>query len=129
MSKSVTAIIPFTGNDFSRQTVQQLLKTGLVEKVYLLTTTGMNPNIEGAEFVAVDGLYASATINLINKVSTPFTLCLIHDTPIELGQFGVNRLVQVADATGSTLVYSDYYDMKGGKRTPHPVTDYQLGSV
>jgi hypothetical protein len=129
MSKAVTAIIPFAGNDFTRETVQALLRTGVVEKVYLLTTAGADPKIDGAESVSVDALFATKTVGLITKVTTPFTLFLIHDTPIDLGQFGLGRMVQVADTTGASLVYSDYYDMKGGKRTPHPVTDYQLGSV
>ena len=35
----------------------------------------------------------------------------------------------MASATGAGLVYSDYYDMRRGRSTPHPVTDYQLGSI
>lgn len=129
MAKPVTAFIPFNGNEFTRQTVEQLKRSGLVEKVYLLTTSGSAPVIEGAESVSVDALFASRTVGLIGKATTPFALFLIHDTSLELGQFGLNRMVQVAEATGSSLVYSDYYDLKAGKRTAHPVTDYQLGSV
>ena len=50
-------------------------------------------------------------------------------TSVELGQFGVGRMAQVADGTGSSLVYSDYYDLKAEKRTAHPLTDYQFGSI
>lgn len=129
MSKAVTAIIPFSGNEFTRQTVEQLLGSGLVEKVYLLTTSGEDPKIAGAESIGVDALYASRTVGLIGRVTTPFTLWMVHDTPIELGQFGLGRMVQVAEGTGSSLVYSDYYDLKGGKRTAHPLIDYQFGAI
>lgn len=129
MSKAVTAVIPYTGNEFTRQTVLQLQKTGLVEKIFLLSTSGNHPAIEGAESVLIDGLFASKSVALINKVTSPLTVFLVHDTAIELGPFGLERMVQVAEATGSALVYSDYYDLKGGKRTAHPLTDYQLGSI
>jgi hypothetical protein len=35
----------------------------------------------------------------------------------------------VAGDTGAGIVFSDYYDMKEGKRTPHPVIEYQFGSL
>lgn len=129
MSKAVTAIIPFSGNDFTRQTVEQLQRSGLVEKIYLLSTSGTEAKIDGAESISIDSLFASKTMGLIGKATTPFTLFLVHDTPIELGQFGLGRMVQVAEATGSSLVYSDYYDLKAGKRTAHPVIDYQFGAI
>lgn len=129
MSKAVTAIIPFSGNDFTRQTVEQLQRTGLVEKIYLLTTAGVDPKIEGTESISIDSLFASKTVGLISRVTTPFALWLVHDTQIELGQFGLARMVQVAEATGSSLVYSDYYDLKAGKRTAHPLIDYQFGAI
>ncbi|HZZ45098.1 MAG TPA: glycosyltransferase family A protein [Tepidisphaeraceae bacterium] len=129
MSKVVTAIIPFTGNEFTQRTVQQLLATNVVEKVYLLSTAGGDPGIEGAESVQVDHLFSSKTLSLIARCATPYTLVLLHDTSIDLGQFGLGRMVQVAEGTGSSLVYSDYYDLKAEKRTGHPLTDYQLGSI
>lgn len=129
MSKAVTAIIPFSGNEFTRQTVEQLQRTGVVEKIYLLESGGANPKIEGAESISIDSLFASTTVGVINRVTTPFTLWLLHDTPIELGQFGLGRMAQVAEATGSALVYSDYYDLKAGKRTAHPLVDYPFGAI
>ena len=54
---------------------------------------------------------------------------VIHDTTIEFGQFALERLLSVAELTGSGLVYSDYYDVQGGQRVSHPMIEYQLGSI
>jgi len=41
----------------------------------------------------------------------------------ELGQFAVERFVSIAESTGSAIVYADYFDVKGGSRSPHPVIE------
>jgi hypothetical protein len=38
-------------------------------------------------------------------------------------------MVQVAENTGAAMIYSDYFESKYGLQTPHPVIDYQLGSL
>ena len=130
MAKLITACIPYSGNAFTRTTAEQLQHSGLVEKVYLLTTVdGISP-IDGCATLPVNSLLGSHTMHLIaGRVATPYTLLLIHDTLIEFSQFGLERFLAVAESTGAGLVYADYYDIKDGRRTPHPVIDYQLGSV
>jgi hypothetical protein len=38
-------------------------------------------------------------------------------------------MVQVAENTGAAMVYSDYYEIKNGVHSVHPVIDYQEGSL
>ena len=130
MKKPVTAFIPYTGGAFTQTTVRHLLSTGLVEKVCLLTMgRGLDP-IEGAESIVVPSLSGSHAIRrMAERTGTLYSLLLIHDTSIEFGQFGLDRFVAVAESAGAGMVYSDYYDMREGKRTPHPVIEYQTGSI
>ncbi len=130
MAKPITAFVPYSSNEFTRKTVEQLQATGLVAKTYLLTTHKTSGDIVGCKTLKVDALFSSETFRLmVKKCQSSFMLLVIHDTLIEFGQFGIERLLAVAEQTGSGLVYSDYYDMKEGMRTPHPVIDYQLGSI
>ena len=130
MSKPITAFLPYNGNEFTRLTVDQLNQSGLVETVYLLTLGESGTGVDGCQSLQVPSLLGSQTFKLISeRVSTPLALLLIQDTEIEFGQFALQRLLAVAEATGDGLVYSDYYDMKDGQRTPHPVIDYQFGSI
>lgn len=48
---------------------------------------------------------------------------------IRFSQGGEQRLLQVAESTQAALVYSDYYKVIDGVQTPHPVIDYQTGSI
>ena len=77
-----------------------------------------------------EGLHASETVRRIAaKASTPAALLLLQDTAIEMGQFGLERLLAVREATAAGLVYSDFASVSGGRRSPHPVIDYQEGSL
>ena len=58
-----------------------------------------------------------------------YIMLLTKETAVKFGQFAVERLVDVAEATGAGIVYSDYIEIKDGKQIPHSVTDYQVGSL
>ncbi len=129
MKTKITACIPYSGNDATRRTVEQLRESGLVEQIILLAGTDI-PSLEGCVTLQVDAVTSAATMRaMTSALRTPYCLFLLHDTQIEFGQFGIERFVHIAEATGADLVFSDYYDMKEGKRTPHPVIEYQAGSL
>jgi glycosyltransferase involved in cell wall biosynthesis len=128
--KPITAFIPYTGAAGARGTVEQLQASGFVERVVLLTTSTDVALLEGCTTIAVPSLQSSAAMSAMGKqLKTPLALLLLHDTLIAFGQFGLERMLSVAAQTGAGMVFSDYYDMKEGLRTAHPVTEYQFGSL
>ncbi|MGE5351973.1 MAG: glycosyltransferase family 2 protein [Acidobacteriota bacterium] len=130
MERKITAFIPYSGNDFTRKTVSELYNSGLVDKCYLIVTTDVEENIEGCEKLKVESLFSSETVSqLKEKSNADYTLFITQDNLIEFGQFGIERFLHVAEDTGAGLVYSDYYEVKEGSRTAHPVIDYQVGSI
>jgi len=130
MPKPITVYLPYSGQEHTCRTIDQLKKSPLVEKICLLATGSVTAVPEGCARLAVDSLYGSRTMQLIARKShTAYTLLVIHDTTIEFGQFALERMVSVAERTGSGMVYSDYHDIQGGQRVSHPVIEYQLGSV
>ncbi|MCK3683419.1 glycosyltransferase family A protein [Maribellus sp. YY47] len=58
-----------------------------------------------------------------------YVLLLSKDTRLSMGQFALERMLGVAEATGAVKVYSDYYEVKEGQLSAHPVIDYQEGSL
>ena len=129
MSRPLTAFIPYSGHTFTRRTVEQLTQSHLVETVCLLTI-GDQPPIGGCASLPVQSLTGSEAMKLIaRKTRTSYALFLLHDTLIEFGQFGLERFLSVAESTGAGLVYSDYHDIKLNVRAPHPVVEYQSGSI
>ena len=130
MAKPLTVFLPYSGTEHTRRTVEPLKQSPLVESICLLSTRSAGQLLPGCESLAVDSLYSSRTLRKIAaKTATPYTLLVIQDTPIEFGQFALERLLSVAELTGSGLVYSDYFDLAGGQRVSHPVIEYQLGSI
>ncbi len=126
----ISAFIPFSGQDFTKKTVQQLKASGQVGKVFLLASTGTTTTIDGCEMLSISNVTGSATMDLIAKHSGGGeAMIFLHDTAIDFGQFALERFSSIAKSTSSTLTYSDYYDLKEGKRSGHPVTDYQIGSI
>jgi hypothetical protein len=63
------------------------------------------------------------------KTTTPYALLVLRDVAIEFGQFALERIASVAGATGEGMVYSDHRESKGNSPVPHPVIDYQEGSI
>ena len=130
MPKPITAFIPYRGDEFTRRITEQLKESGLVDKLYLLSMGEGNAPIDGCELLPVNSLFGSPTMRLIaRKTHSPYALFQIHDTLIDFGRFGIDRFLSVARNTGSGLIYSDYYDIKDGKRSQHAVIEYQSGSI
>lgn len=129
MPDAVTAFVPYSKNAFTRDTVAQLRQSGLIENAWLLAGESSH-TLDGAHTAAVDSPQSSDTVRQIaSNAKAPFVLVVLHDTPIELGQFAVERLLRVADETGAAMVYADYWDRRGDTRTTRPTTDYQFGGI
>lgn len=126
----IYAFVPYSGNEFTRTTVEHIRRSGIVEKIFLLAVTS-ETNIAGCQTIEVDSVSSSRTIKMIlQNAGDAHALLVIHDTPVEIAQHGVHRLHQVLSSTGASLAYGDYYDTNAqGKRSPHPTIDYQLGSL
>ncbi|MDL2231620.1 DUF4922 domain-containing protein [Porphyromonadaceae bacterium OttesenSCG-928-L07] len=65
---------------------------------------------------------------IAESCNTPYFI-LYTKSNIELGEYALERFVQVARSTDAGLIYSDYYEQQEGKLQLHPVIDYQIGSL
>ncbi|MGB6123249.1 MAG: glycosyltransferase family 2 protein, partial [Bacteroidota bacterium] len=130
MSSPITAFLPYSGSGHMRALVERLTASGLVKRIYLLSTGKSGGTIRGCTPLPVDSLHGSQTVSRIAaKAGTPYALFVLHDTELEFGQFGLERMLDVARGTGAGIIYSDYHDVRDGKFLPHQVIDYQLGSI
>lgn len=129
MPAPITAFLPYSGHSRTASLVAQLRASGLVRRIYLLVTDDA-PSLDGCHCLQVDGLYASETVRRIApRVATPAALLLLCDAEIEIGPFALERFLTVREATGAGLVYADHAVVRGSVRAPHPLIDYQTGSL
>jgi hypothetical protein len=130
MSNYITAFIPWQQNEFTLKTIETFLSSGKVDTIYLLTSEASGIQKTGVRDLIVPGPLSTQTFQKIAQATSgQYTAILTKDTLIDLGQFALNRFIQVGDDTGAGLVYSDFIEIKGESRASHPVNDYQFGSV
>lgn len=73
---------------------------------------------------------AMATLRKIaNEIKAEYALLSLKALPVTLGQHALERMLRVATDTDAAMVYADHYTVTDGKRAPHPVIDYQEGSI
>lgn len=126
MSK-VTVFIPYSNREHSNSLINEFLYNPLVEKVILIAEQDYD---NGFTTICAKSLFSSKTIQkIVQLAKSDYFLVVTKDTPIQLNQFALERFISFAETYNASLLYSDYYDLNGDKKSPHPVQDYLPGSV
>ena len=73
---------------------------------------------------STDGL-----IKIAKQTETDFILLYTKPFPLSLGYKAIERMADYLMPENAGMAYADHYIMKEGTRMPHPVIDYQTGSV
>ena len=85
---------------------------------------------EGCTVMTADSVICSATIREIAvRATAEYVMLLTKPVNVTLGMSATERVLRVADDSDAALVYSDHWSVENGVRCPHPVPDYQEGSV
>ena len=96
-------------------TVKQLEESTLVRHVFLLENQPLQSD--------------DVLMNVAEQAVADFVLLTLKPQPLNLGKGALERLMLVATDTGAAMVYADRYTIENGERKPHPVIDYQEGSL
>jgi len=129
---NITCFIPYSGDEYTEATCKVLLDSGEVKKVFVLgqTDRGYAPEDERIEVLTAGQLVATATLRQIaGRVNTSYVLLYTKPMPLDTGYLALHRMKSVCNDIGASMVYSDYYELREGKLLPHPVIDYQEGSL
>lgn len=125
--KSLTVILPFSNSKHSDLLINEFVFNPLVEKIILIADRIYK---NGFTIIVTNSLGSSRTIKkIIDNVYTDYFLLVTKDTPIKLNQFALERFISFTKAYDASLVYSDFFDLKEDSYIPHPLQDYQPGSV
>lgn len=133
MNKKIDCFLPLGQKDDALATIHGLRECALIDKIYLMT-----PASEEVDWLP-EGCF-------LMPCEAPFThsrnICMIYDhmrgdhvlvytqsKRIELGYRAVERMLYASYATHASLVYADYHVQEEEGKKPHPLIDYQLGSL
>lgn len=129
MPGQITVFLPYNGGGHTARTVEQLRRSTAVRDIHLLVPPG-GAGLEGCGTVEVPGITSGAAIRRIGALAkTPYVLYILQDSRLEFGQFAIERFLSLAEGSGLPFLYSDYWDIRDGQHVPHPVIDYQEGSL
>jgi len=132
MEKIITCFVPFSDNESIECTIDTLKRSGVAVKIVIMTEEENYPAYSGPEvlFIRSDKFTATATLKTMSDLATgEFIMIYTKTFPLDLGKFALSRMMQVCEDTGAGMVYSDYYENKNNRLTPHPVIDCQEGSL
>ncbi len=92
------------------------------------------PCPEGCRYMMGHMLWDTQTLQqMAQQAATPYIALALTTQRLMLGEHILKRMAYFAEGLDATMVYSDYRDQQTqeGKETctPHPVTDYQTGSI
>lgn len=128
MQQKIDCFLAFSGYPETQTTIDHLKKSELVQAIFVLNTVPVK--FKGAETILVNNPFSTQSMKLIaEKMTAGFAFFAIQGRRLVLGQFALERLVQIAESSNASMIYSDYYEIKEGMRFNHPVIDYQQGSL
>ena len=129
MNKNITCIVSYAEIGELQQTINAFNGGENVDRVLLIAPE--NGKIEGAEFVVSDsGLESTNTWKkLVKFIKTDYIAIYTKKMALKLGQNALERMLHVCEGADAGMVYADYYEKGQGDMKPHPVLEYQDGSL
>ena len=71
----------------------------------------------------------SALQQIARQADSDYILFYTGTSPIELHPYAIGRMYQIAESNDGALFYSDYQEIRQGKKIHHPTLEYQTGSI
>lgn len=132
MNKTITCFIPYGSENQINKTIRHLQECSTVDRIFLLPTSPV-PNLSLPDKCYILPSSAPESVERYKQVAlyanTPFTLICTQVQDLVFGYMALERMCDYLSAPQCSMVYADHYKTIKGERTPHPVIDYQLGSV
>lgn len=128
----ITCFIPYIADRQMLRTMDALHTHPSVKRIFLLADH--TPNAEDvppyATIVTIDRPTSSQTLQLIARHAEGEEYLLLYTAtrPFELGYRALERLCDYIEPN-EVMAYADAYHEIKGERKPHPLIDYQTGSV
>ncbi len=131
MEKRITCILSSGSSDDLHHSIGEFLATGLVEDILLVCPDEIKISVPSQVRISIPGEIRQTTVlrSIAEHIHTDYILIYTRQQPLTLGAFALERMLKTAVETGAAMVYSDSYSIKEGRLQPHPVIDYQAGSL
>ncbi|MEE0912871.1 MAG: glycosyltransferase family 2 protein [Paludibacteraceae bacterium] len=121
--------IPYISDEITTMVIKNLRKDRQIKNIIVLHHRNTSPNIT-ASLLEVDSLDSSDTMKRIAMFArSEYILFCQMPCAFSLGQHAISRMEYALRNSQYSMLYSDYYIIKGEKQEKVPTIDYQKGSV
>lgn len=124
-----TTVVVRAGKCELGRLVAPFAKAACVDRVLALVPPGAK-TIDGIDAITTDQPDSGSVLRLvIEKLTGDYVLFMDGDNEIRLGQYALERMMDVAEQTGAGMVYADHLAHGQSGLTDRPAIDYQFGSI
>ena len=117
------------GPAFER-TLFALSESNIVERVVVIYPEAIESTLSMPHERVRGSFHTGETLaRILDDIKTGYVLLLPGAEQVLAGPGAVGKMVDTAKVTGAGLVYADFEDETAQGKSPHPLIDYQLGSV
>lgn len=126
----ISVIISYSQENHFPATLQQFIDSAVVKTVLVLNDGSFGSKIKKCQSLVLPDISSGKSLNtILSKIKSEYFLYVTQTQMLTLNQAALERFLHVAQDTGAGMVYADFYEIKQGSRSEHPVIDYQFGSV
>ena len=134
MREKIDCFLPCNDPEITLNTVRQLRVSKTIQHIFLLVSQPLSTEdsrlFSDCHQLVVDNLTSSNTLmSIAENAQADYVLLQTQPRQIQIGEDALERMLRVASDSDAAMIYADHYDMVEGQRKPHPVIDYQIGSI
>ena len=132
MNNQVTCFLLYGSDNQQNKTIKGLTESSRTDQIFLLTDHPEDNDIptEKCHFLPSFSFQHTEGIRqMLALTRTPYLLIYTKPHTLDMGYMALERMCDYLAAPESGMVYADHYQVTEGVRKPHPVIDYQPGSV
>ena len=134
MREKIDCFLPCNDPEITLNTVRQLRVSKTIQHIFLLVSQPLSTEdsrlFSDCHQLVVDNLTSSNTLmSIAENAQADYALLQTQPRQIQIGEDALERMLRVASDSDAAMIYADHYDMVEGQRKPHPVIDYQIGSI
>lgn len=129
---SVDCFIAWSDAEATADLVRELSASEVVAGINILCPSSLTADtaLPQVQRLTVDSFGTTKFLRqIVQKAKAEYVALYLKPAPLRLGYRCLERMAAVAADTGAVMVYSDRYEEREGVVSPHPVIDYQPGSV
>ncbi|MDR3340228.1 MAG: glycosyltransferase [Candidatus Symbiothrix sp.] len=129
--KKITYFVPYSTLENLENTIKGLQNCEATGAIYIIAENASDILLpDGCKLLIAGSLKQTQTLkSLIRNSNTPYTLLYTQTLGLQLGAYAIERMLKVINDTDAGMLYTDCYKIKEGLQQPHPVIDYQEGSL